>query len=246
MREACGVIGIYSPGDDVARAAFFGLYALQHRGQEAAGISSGDGERIRVRTAMGLVGQNFDEDDLAYLPGHIAVGHTRYSTTGSNQISNAQPILSKGSDVEIALAHNGNVINAVELKEELLEWGCTFSSTNDSEIIAHLMANAPAANWGERIAYCMRRLQGAYSLAVMTKDKLIAIRDPLGVRPLSLGKFNGGWAIASETCAFDHIGASFIRDIEPGEAVMIDDEGPRTIYQREPEGFRPGLQVLQQ
>ena len=236
LREACGVVGVYSRGEDVARAVFFGLYALQHRGQESAGISSADGERIRVRTAMGLVGQAFQEEDLEHLTGHIAVGHTRYSTTGSSELCNAQPILSKGPDIEIALAHNGNVINAVELKEELLEWGCTFSSGTDSEIIAHLMSNAPASSWEERIAYCMRRLKGAYSLAVMTKDTLIGMRDPMGVRPLCIGKLNGGWVIASETCALDHIGATFIRELEPGEAVLIDDDGLRTVYQREPGG----------
>ncbi len=238
LREECGVVGVYSRGEDVARVAFFGLYALQHRGQESAGIASADGERIRVRASMGLVGQSFTEDHLEDLTGHIAIGHTRYSTTGSSQLCNAQPIVSSGPDVELALAHNGNVINAVELKKELVEWGCAFTSTNDSEIIAHLMSNAPAKSWEERVAYCMRRLQGAYSLVVMTANELIAIRDPLGVRPLSVGKLNGGWVVASETCAFDHIGAQLIRDIEPGEAILIDDEGMRTVYQREPDGRR--------
>ena len=217
-------MGVSPRGEAGAGAVFFGLYALQHRGQESAGISSSDGERIRVRTSMGLVGQAFQEEDLEHLTGHIAIGHTRYSTTGSSELCNAQPILSKGPDIEIALAHNGNVINAVELKEELLEWGCTFSSNSDSEIIAHLMSNAPASSWEERIAYCMRRLKGAYSLAVMTKDTLIGMRDPMGVRPLCIGKLNGGWVIASETCALDHIGATFIRELKPGVAVLIDDE----------------------
>ena len=212
MREACGVVGVYAPEEDVARVAFFGLYALQHRGQESAGISTSDGKRIRVHTAMGLVGHAFQEEDLAGLPGYIAVGHTRYSTTGSTTLQNAQPILSKGPDVEIALSHNGNVINAVDLKEELLEWGCTFSSSSDSEIVAHLISNAPATSWEERIAYCMRRLEGAYSLAVMTRDALIGIRDPLGVRPMCIGRLNGGWVIASESCALDHIGAQ----VRPG------------------------------
>ena len=233
--EACGVVGVYSPGEDVARVAFFGLYALQHRGQESAGIAAGDGERIRVHTAMGLVAQTLQEDDLARLPGHVAVGHTRYSTTGSSNISNAQPILSQGPTVELALAHNGNVVNAAELREELAEWGVAFSSTSDSEIIAHLMSRAPASTWEERVAYCMRRLRGAYSLTVMTKDSLLGIRDPLGVRPLCIGKLNGGWVIASETCALDHIGATYVREVEPGEAVQIDSEGLRTIYRREAE-----------
>ena len=235
-RDACGVVGVYSRGDDVARDAFFGLYALQHRGQESAGISASDGDRIRVHTVMGLVGQAFQEERLLELPGHIAVGHTRYSTTGSSNLANAQPIISKGPEVELALAHNGNVINAAELKQELVDWGCAFSSTGDSEIIAHLMANAPATSWEERIAYCMRRLQGAYSLVVMTRDQLLGIRDPLGVRPLCIGKLDQGWVIASESCALDHIGAQFIRDVEPGEAVLVDDEGLRTVYHREPDG----------
>ncbi|MFB3093415.1 MAG: class II glutamine amidotransferase, partial [Dehalococcoidia bacterium] len=143
-REACGIVGVYARGEDVARIAFFGLYALQHRGQESAGISASDGKRIRVQTSMGLVSQAFQEEDLERLRGHIAVGHTRYSTTGSSRISNAQPIMSKGPGVELALAHNGNVINALELKDELSELGCTFSSTADSEIIAHLVTHAPA------------------------------------------------------------------------------------------------------
>ena len=220
----------------MARVAFFGLYALQHRGQESAGISTGDGERIRLRTTMGLVGQAFQEDDLEGLPGHVAIGHNRYSTTGTSNLANAQPVLSTGPEMELALAHNGNVINAVELKEELAEWGCSFSSTSDSELIAHLLSNCPATSWEERVSFCMRRLQGAYSLTVMTKDELVGIRDPLGVRPLCIGRLNDGWVIASESCALDHIGAEYVREVEPGEAVLVDDEGLRTIYRREPDG----------
>ncbi len=239
-REACGIVGVYSPGEDVARYAFFGLYALQHRGQESAGIAASDGGVIRSKVSMGLVGQAFQEDDLSNLPGHIAIGHTRYSTTGRSAIDNAQPICSVSESVNLALAHNGNVINAAELKAELARWGCTFSGTNDSEIIAHLIANAPALNWEERIAYCMRRLQGAYSLAVMTPTELLGIRDPLGVRPLCIGKLNNGWVLASESCALDHIGASFVRDVEPGEAVMIDAYGLRTVYRRTDNGNSNG------
>jgi len=236
LREACGVVGVYSRGEDVARVAFFGLYALQHRGQESAGIASSEGGQIKVHTAMGLVAQTLDEETLQQLPGHIAIGHTRYSTTGTSALSNAQPVLSAGPEVEIALAHNGNVINALELKEELAGWGCTFATSSDSEIVAHLIANAPANNWRERIAYCMRRLKGAYSLVVMTNDALLGIRDPLGVRPLCVGKLNGGWVIASESCALDHIGAEFVREVAPGEAVLADDEGLRTVYQKEGNG----------
>ena len=237
-REACGVMGIYSEGEDVARYVFFGLYALQHRGQESAGIAASNGVGIRTKVSMGLVGQAFQEDDLLGLPGHIAIGHTRYSTTGGSVIDNAQPICSVSPSVNLALAHNGNVINAAELKEDIAGWGCEFHGSNDSEIIAHLIANAPALEWGERIAYCMRRLQGAYSLTIMTPTELLGVRDPLGVRPLCIGKLNDGWALASESCAFDHIGAEFIRDVEPGEAVLIDGDGLRTIYKRPPENGR--------
>ena len=224
-RESCGVVGVYAPGEDVARIAFFGLYALQHRGQESAGIATADGQVIRLHTSMGLVGQAFQEKDLERLTGHIAIGHTRYSTTGTSHIKNAQPILSQGPEIELALAHNGNVINAIELKKELAESGYSFSSTTDSEIIAHLMSNAPATTWSERANYCMRRLQGAYSLVILTKDSLVGMRDPLGVRPLCLGKLDGGWVIASETCALDHIGADYVREIEPGETVVINSDG---------------------
>jgi amidophosphoribosyltransferase len=238
VHDECGVVGVYSKGEDVARIAFFGLFALQHRGQESAGIATGDGKVIRLRTSMGLITQSFQEDNLERLTGHVAIGHTRYSTTGSSQAKNAQPIISNGPDVRLALGHNGNVVNAKELKEELLGWGCTFTSTNDSEIVAHLISNAPATTWEDRIAYAMRRLRGAYSLVVMTKDTLLGIRDPLGVRPLCIGKLNGGWVIASETCALDHIGATFVREVEPGEAVMVDENGLRSIYQREPRQAR--------
>ena len=239
-REACGVVGVYSKEENVARVAFFGLYALQHRGQESAGIATSDGERIRVQTVMGLVGQAFQEEDLARLPGHIAVGHTRYSTTGSNKLSNAQPILSKNSKIEVALAHNGNVINAVKLRQELSEWGASFTSSSDSEIIAHLMSHAPVTSWEERASYCMRRLEGAYSLVVMTKEELFGMRDPLGVRPLCIGKLEAGWVIASESCALDHIGAEFIREVEPGEAVMVGDDGIKTVYKKEPNERQAG------
>ncbi len=235
-REACGVVGVYHKGGDAARVAFFGIYALQHRGQESAGIASADGERIRVRTEMGLVTQVFEEDDLLDLTGPISIAHTRYSTTGSNRIVNAQPIVARGPDVELALAHNGNVINALELRHEMEDRGFRFEGTNDSEIIASVLANAPSRDWEGRITYLMRRLEGAYSLTVLTKRGLLGIRDPLGVRPLCIGKLNGnpngepsGWIIASESCALDHVGAEYIREIEPGEAVLVDDRGFRTV-----------------
>jgi len=184
------------------------------------------------------VGNAFQEYDLSRLPGYISVGHTRYSTTGSSNLNNAQPIVSKGINVEIALGHNGNVINAMELREELHDWGISFDTSADSEIIAHLISNAPAQNWADRAAYAMRKLRGAYSLVMMTTNELIGMRDPLGVRPLCIGKLNGGWVIASESCALDHIGAEFLREILPGEAVVIDDNGPRSEYRKEVEGFQ--------
>ncbi|MDP7579246.1 MAG: amidophosphoribosyltransferase, partial [SAR202 cluster bacterium] len=231
-QEACGIVGVYAPGVDVARVAFFGLYALQHRGQESVGIATSDGADIKIRTKMGLVAQTFQEEDLAPLTGFLGIGHTRYSTAGSSHLRNAQPIISKGPSVTIALAHNGNVVNALELRDELIDWGLTFNSTSDSEIIAHLIANVPATTWTDRIAYLMRRIRGAYSLTIMTKTELLGVRDPLGVRPLCIGKLEGGYVIASETCALDHIGASFIREVAPGEAVLINKDGLQSIYKR--------------
>ena len=230
-REACGVVGIFTPGEESARTAFFGLFALQHRGQESAGIATADGGSISCRREMGLVGQAFHEFDLSRLPGHIAVGHTRYSTTGSTHLDNAQPLEVEGMHGRIALAHNGNVINALPLRNEMEgNWGCRFSTATDSEVIAQMLVNAPGKDWAERIAYLMRRLQGAYSVTFLTEDTLVAIRDPLGVRPLCIGSYNGGWVVASESCALDQIGASLLRELEPGEAIQIDADGLRTIH----------------
>jgi amidophosphoribosyltransferase len=225
-REECGIVGVYVPGERVANTTFFGLFALQHRGQESAGIASADGFALHRRADMGLVTQVFRDSDLASLPGHIAIGHTRYSTMGSSKKVNAQPIIAKGPYGDIALGHNGNVINARELREELaIEWRSVFEGSTDSEVIAELYAKAPGETWDERSAYCMRKLRGAYSLVMLTKDELIGVRDPLGVRPLAIGKLNNGWVIASESCAFDHIGARFIREFQPGETVVIDRDG---------------------
>lgn len=239
IHEACGVVGVYAPGSEVARIAFFGIYALQHRGQESVGIATGDGVRIHLRKAMGLVSQGLHEDDLSQLPGHVGIAHTRYSTTGSSRVANAQPMLAKSSNIELAIAHNGNVVNAMDLREELKTWGCTFETSSDSEVIAQLLAHAPSTSWEDRASYVMRRLEGAYSLTISTKDELIAIRDPLGVRPLCLGQIPNGWVVASETCALDHIGAELIREIEPGEAIVINKNGPKTVYRRSSSnGFR--------
>ena len=229
LHEACGVFGAYAPTLDVARLTFFGLYALQHRGQESAGIAATDGQALNVRKDMGLVSQVFQEEDLSHLQGFAAIGHTRYSTTGSSRIENAQPFVVEGPNGRIALGHNGNIINADQLRGELEAEGREFATSTDSEVIAHMVATAPGRDWGERMAYIMRRAQGAYCLTILTDEGVIATRDPLGVRPLSLARLDGGFCFASETCAFDHIGATFIRDIEPGETLLIDAKGDHSF-----------------
>lgn len=231
--EECGVVGAYLPGStgsDAARLAFFGLFALQHRGQESAGIAAADGYSLRNYANMGLVSNVFRQEDLDRLPGHIVVGHTRYSTMGSSSLNNVQPIVSRGPNLEIALGHNGNIINASDLRDRLQEeFGVTCSGTSDSEVIAHLLAWAPGDGWAERVAYLQRLLEGAYCLTVATKDTLIAIRDPLGVRPLCLGRYGSGWVVASESTALDHVGAQFVREVEPGEAIVINQDGLTSI-----------------
>ena len=235
--DECGVVGVYTPNEQAAREAFFGTYALQHRGQESVGIASADGEQIRRHTAMGLLVQGFQETDLQRLTGHIAIGHTRYSTTGSNLIQNAQPMTAYGPGIEISVGHNGNLVNAVELRDELAGWGIEFHTSSDTEVLANIIANAPANNWADRVSYAMRRVRGAYSMVGLTRDFLLAMRDPLGVRPLCIGKLNGdGWVFASETCALDHIGADFVREVAPGEAIIVDENGLRTLYRRETNG----------
>ncbi len=225
MHESCGVFGVYGPDEDVARLTFFALFALQHRGQESAGIATADGQKIQVFARMGLVSQVFTEESLSQLSGHIAIGHNRYSTKGSSRICNAQPmVVGKGPD-SLAIAHNGNIVNADHLSRELEQLGYVFTSTTDSEVIANLIVSSPGKDWVARIRYAMHRLQGAYSMALMSKDRLFAARDPLGLRPLCLGEVHGGWVIASETCALDHIGARFIREIDPGEIVAIGPDG---------------------
>ena len=224
--EECGIVGAYVPGESVARTVFFGLFALQHRGQESAGIATSQGDKIHLKAKMGLVSQVFREETLAVLPGHLGIGHTRYSTMGGSKEYNAQPLISKGQRGEIAVGHNGNVINAAALRVEMAEeFGSTFEKTSDTEVIAELFAKAPGNDWFEVSAYAMRRLKGAYSLAIMTKDKLIAVRDPLGIRPLCLGTLNGGWVVASETAALDNLGAEFVRELENGETLIIDENG---------------------
>lgn len=230
LHEACGIFGIYAPGVDVARVTFFALYALQHRGQESAGIATTEGGKIYVHTDMGLVSHVFTEDLLQRLKGNIAIGHNRYSTTGSSVICNAQPVLVGATDLRLALGHNGNIINSRLLRTELEEKGYSFVSSTDSEVIANLILSAPEKDMESRLKYVMHRLQGAYSLVLLANDKLYGVRDPMGVRPLCLGSLDGGWVLASETCALDHIGAQYIREIEPGEIVTIDSNGARSTH----------------
>jgi amidophosphoribosyltransferase len=220
----CGVFGIRAPGRDVARVTYFGLFALQHRGQESAGIAVSDGGRLTVLRDMGLVTQVFDEQNLSGLRGDAAIGHTRYSTTGSSQWSNAQPLIHHGAARTIALGHNGNLVNAKALREELAERGTSISSTSDTQVIAALIANDPAP-LPHAVAGAMRQLEGAYSVVALSEDKLLAFRDPHGFRPLVLGRHDGEWVIASESCALDLVGAEYVREVNPGEIVLVDEHG---------------------
>jgi amidophosphoribosyltransferase len=231
MHESCGVFGVYAPGINVAQTTFFGLFALQHRGQESAGIAVSDGNGIKLHTRMGLVSQAFTETDIALLQGYISIGHNRYSTTGSSKPMNAQPIKAESDGLTIALAHNGNIVNAIALRNELQQRGYQFRTGSDSEVIVNLILASPGQNWQEKTERAVRRLQGAYSLAVLTGSQLIAVRDPFGVRPLCLGTIDGGWCIASESCALDHIGAQFTREIDPGEILVIDSQGVHSFKQ---------------
>jgi len=224
-RDECGVFGIFAPGHDVARLAYFGLYALQHRGQESAGIATAErGGNIMALRELGLVSQVFDEQKLRTLRGDLALGHVRYSTTGSSGWENSQPVW-RSDARELALAHNGNLTNAVELHAELREQGVTFRSTSDSEIIAALLSTHPADTIEDAIVDVMPRLQGAFSTVVMTRDKVVAFRDPAGLRPLALGMIDDRYVVASESCACDIIGAKFLREVQPGEVVTLDEGG---------------------
>jgi amidophosphoribosyltransferase len=223
-RDECGVFGVYAPGHDVARLAYFALYALQHRGQESAGIASCVGGHVTTLRDLGLVSQVFDEEKLRALDGDMAIGHVRYSTTGGGAWENAQPVW-RADGREVALAHNGNLTNAVELYNELRGKGLEFHGTSDSEIMAALLSTHEGATIEDAVAETMPRLQGAYSTVVMTKHAVVAFRDPHGVRPLSLGQLDDRYVIASESCAFDIIGAKLLREIAPGEMVSLTERG---------------------
>ncbi len=229
----CGITGVLTPGREAARLAYFGLYALQHRGQESAGIAAADGGTIRSHKDMGLIGAIFDEETLQDLTGHIAVGHTRYSTTGSSIVVNAQPLLESTEIGDFAFAHNGNLTNTDELRETLSPT-TTLQATSDSEVMAKVLVESPGSML-DRIKSVLSVARGAYSIVLCTKDELYAFRDPWGVRPLCLGSFeDGGYAVASESCALPTIGAKYIREIEPGEVVRITANGiESTIVVRE-------------
>jgi amidophosphoribosyltransferase len=229
MQEACGLFGIDARGEDVANLTYFGLYALQHRGQESAGIAVSDGRQLRMHKNVGLVAQVFDAESLRELTGHLALGHTRYSTTGSNRIANAQPILVEHPQLGgLAIGHNGNLTNAGPLRRDLEEHGATFVTSSDTEVIAALLARTPGPDLVSVLARALPRLQGAYCLLILSRDAIVGVRDPLGIRPLCLGRLPGGGSIiASETCALDTVGAELVREVEPGEAVLLGHGEPQ-------------------
>jgi len=229
-KDECGICGIFGH-EDAAKLTYFGLYALQHRGQESAGIVASDGNRVSQHKGMGVVPEVFSEETLQELKGHLSVGHVRYSTTGASNIINAQPFTATHQGDTIAVAHNGNLVNIRSLRNELEKKGSIFQSTMDSEVVIHLMARCSHLGFEKALLDTFESIKGAYSILLMTEDKLIAIRDPAGFRPLCLGKLNnGGFIVASETCALDLVEAQYIRDIAPGEMLIIDKEGQRSIY----------------
>lgn len=259
--DECGIIGVFAPNEDVARMAFFGLFALQHRGQEAAGIAVSDGATARLRKDIGLVSQVFNPHNLAPLQGHYAIGHTRYSTTGSSAIRNAQPFLIETQYGPLAVAHNGNIVNANELRSELLRRGVGLSSSSDSEVMTMMLAGAEGDTWDERIRTVMPKWRGAYSLTILTRDSVFAVRDPWGFRPLSVGRLpGGGHAAASESGALRTLGCEAIREVKPGEIVALSNNALRVrqalppehplarcvfehIYFSRPDSFWDGLSV---
>ncbi len=234
LHEACGIVGVYAPGHDVARLAFFALYALQHRGQESAGIAVSDGSSVVCHREMGLLSSIFDEEILGKLTGYIAVGHTRYSTTGSSVVVNAQPLLERATFGDVALAHNGNLTNTDEMRAELPP-AVVLQASSDSEVLAKLIVLAPPEDMVGRIRHVMARAEGAYSVVMSTEKALYAFRDPWGVRPLCYGRNpGGGYVFASESCALATVGAQFIRELEPGEIMWVDSEGLHVDKTRQP------------
>ncbi len=229
VKHHCGVFGIYGH-PRAAEITYLGLFALQHRGEESAGIATSDGKELRVYKNLGLVGEIFNEEVLKKLPGRAAIGHVRYSTTGSTTLTNAQPIKVDYSRGQVAVAHNGNLVNAKYLRDELEAYGSIFTGTTDSEIIVHLMAKPSYKTREESVLETAKRIEGAFTLTLLTRDELVGVRDPYGFRPLCLGKLDGAWVLASENCALDLIEAEFVREIEPGEVIFIDERGPRSFH----------------
>lgn len=228
IQEECGIFGACAQGENVAQIAFYGLFSLQHRGQESAGIAVSDGSQIRMHRDMGLVTQVFREEHIDSLPGYLAIGHTRYSTTGSSVLRNVQPMGCDCSYGPMALAHNGDLINAAEVRSEMQAQGVDFETTNDSEVILKLVAGSCACDIEDAVAEAMSRIRGAYAVLLMTHDRIIGFRDPHGIRPLCIGRLNGShYVLASETCALNTIGAQFVREVEPGEMIIIDPDGMR-------------------
>lgn len=234
FKDKCGVFGIFALGEDVARISYFGLYSLQHRGQESAGISVSDGKKIHTIKGLGLVSSVFDEKNIASLKGYMAVGHNRYSTTGSNIIDNVQPIILHFKNDELALSHNGNIVNTEKLVRSFHQ--SSLKSTTDTEVMGRIIEKTPGKSWEEKIMNALPKFDGAFSMVVLTRKKLFAFRDSYGFRPLVLGKLNGGFIVCSETCALETVGATYIRDIKPGEVIMVDHKGLKQV------GLIPSIQ----
>jgi len=228
IHEECGVFGVYGH-PEAANLTYLGLYALQHRGQEGAGICSSDGRQLFLEKSMGLVADIFHEKRLRRLPGHIAIGHNRYSTAGTSVLKNVQPIVANFSLGTLAIGHNGTLVDAINLRSSLEEQGAIFQSSSDSEVIVHLIAHSKGGDFYERVAHAVTQINGSFSLLILRDKELIAVRDPYGVRPLSLGMKDGAYVFASETCAFDLIGATYIRDVEPGEVLIVNENGLESL-----------------
>lgn len=245
MHEECGVFGIYkkSTTGSVSSAIYYGLYALQHRGQESAGIAVTDGQRLRYFKDMGLVSEVFDPKVLDQLKGFAGIGHVRYSTTGTSYVANAQPLVIRYRGGELALAHNGNLINAADIRRQLEAQGHIFQTTSDTEVMASLIARADSSDIRMAINCALQQVKGSYAVLILTDNALIGVRDPYGIRPLCLGQLSGGYVLASESCALDAIGAELIRDIQPGEGIVIDDNGVRSF--RVADGFKKALCIFE-
>jgi amidophosphoribosyltransferase len=238
FREECGVFGIFGHAE-ASNLTYLGLYALQHRGQESAGIAASDGTQIRHSKAMGYVNEAFNGESLAKLPGNLAIGHVRYSTAGESRLANAQPIVIDSIHGQFGIAHNGNLVNAGELRDVLVRHGAIFQTNSDTEVVVHLFARARTDNAEMAIVEAVSQVRGAFSFVMMTKDRVVGVRDPYGFRPLALGKLGEAWVVCSETCAMDLIGATYVRDVEPGEVVVLSAAGLKSY---KPFGVQPAAQ----